>query len=96
MSEVSKSVSVFGLYTIVKIIQLDEAGNEKPGCQFAVMAGGAICYGPYDSLSLGAVKKWAEEHKDDSYPVVEEDSLPNEEAAKAGSDDDTSNSMRDD
>jgi hypothetical protein len=92
MSEKIENVSSFGIYTVVKLTPLDEKGNEIPNgiVQYAVMANGTICSGTYDMPS--AAISWAEKHKDDLYSVVgvEEDSLPNEAAAKARSDDDTS------
>lgn len=75
MGEKTETVSVFGIYTLVEIFQLDEVGNKKPGSQFAVMNGGKICFGPCDCFS--EAKDWAIAHKDDL------EMLPNEAAEAA-------------
>jgi hypothetical protein len=83
MNEKIEAVSGFGIYTVVKLTQLDEEGNEilNGPIQYAVMASGVICYGPINDIK--AVMKWAKEHKDDTCAVVEEVKIENEEEAAA-------------
>ena len=82
MNEKIENVSGFGMYTVVKLTPLDEDGNEINGSiQYAVMAGGALCYSPVSDIKV--VMKWAKERKDDLFPIVEEVKMENEAEAKA-------------